>query len=190
MSLRRRSSLGLLVGVAALAVATVSPVSAASSGTVTVTGGSVSTIELTIPDSTAQFGTNLTPDGVASNSSDTVGVIVDPATTSAGACYKWGGSVSVRSNKNYYLMVSAAAANNRLDFQKTDPATYATCTGGEQVATAMYTTATPAGSWTTAQTRTASRSTSFWLGLDIQWTDDPSTTVGNATLTLGTSVAP
>ena len=75
---RSHSSIGRL-GAAVLTtsvvacLAIVAPASAATSGVVTVTGGSVSTIELTIPDATAQFGATMSPDG-----------------TGAGAEVRWG----------------------------------------------------------------------------------------------------
>ena len=72
-------------------------------------------------DTTAQLGTNLTPTGVASNSTDGVAVNIDPTVPSAGACYEWDGSVTVRSTTTYNVMVAAAAANARLDFLTADP---------------------------------------------------------------------
>jgi hypothetical protein len=47
----------------------------------------------------------------------------------------------------------------------------------------MYPSATPAGAWVTGQTATNGRTHDFWLGLDVLWTDEPSATVGDATLT-------
>ena len=141
-------------------------------------------IELTLGDSTAQMGTNLTPTGVASDSADSVAVNVDPTLPSIGACYEWDGSVTVSSTTTYNVMVAAAAANTRLDFLTADPAAYAACTGGEPVATAMLTGASPPGAWVTNQTVTAGRAHAYWLGLEVLWTDAPSATLANATLTI------
>jgi len=181
-----------MVAVATLSFVTAAlaaPVSAAPSGTVGVTGGSASKIELTIPDDTAAFGTNLTPDGDASNSLDAIAANLDPATTSSGACYEWGGTTVVRSNKTYDLKVTAGAANARLDFLTSNPATFTACTGGQSVGTTMYPGATPVGAWSVANARTAKSTHSFWLGLEVLWTDDPSASVGAATLTLSATAA-
>ena len=140
-------------------------------------------VALTIGDPTAQLGTTLTPDGDPSDSSDSVSALVDGSVTSAGTCYAWGGSVTVSSNAAYDLTVEAAAANDQLDFLTAAPAAYAACTGGEAVGTAMFAAATPAGAWVTDQTASASRTHDYWLGLDVRWMDDPSPTLGAATLT-------
>jgi hypothetical protein len=186
VSRRGRAAIGLTALVASLVAA--GPASAAPNGTVTVSGGSQSRLELTLSDVDAQFGTNLTPDGVASNGEATA-ANVDAGSPSAGACYEWPGSATVRSNVNYDVTVSAAAANNRLDLLTANPASYGACTTGEQAATAMYTGATPPGAWVTAQTGTTGRAHAFWLGLDVRWADAPSATLGAATLTLTASAA-
>ena len=182
---RSHSSIGRL-GAAALStlvltsVAIAAPASAATSGTVTVTGGSVSTIDLTIPDTTAAFGANLSPSGTG-GSGEVSGVNVDPTVPSAGACFEWSGSTVVQSNVSYGVSLSATAANNRLDFLTANPADYAACTGGTQVSTSTTT-------WVTGQAVTSSRTHPFWLGVDVQWTDAPNANLANATLTL-TAVA-
>lgn len=183
---RSHSSIGRLGAatlstVVAASIVMAAPASAATSGVVTVTGGSVGTIDLTIPDTNAYFGDNLTPDGVASNSPDGVGVNVDGTVPSAGACYEWDGSVAVRSNVTYDVTLSGAAANNRLDFLTANPADYADCTSGTQVSTSTTT-------WVAGQTATSSRTHDFWLGLDVLWTDAPDANLADATLTL-TAVA-
>ncbi len=132
----------------------------------------------------AQLGTNLTPDGVASNSTDVVSVAVDPTIPSVGACYVWPGTVSVRSTLAYDVTVVAAAANARLHFLTASPPNFAACVAGEAVGTAMFPGAIPAGAWVTNQSATAARTHSYWLGLDVRWTTPPSTTLGNATLTI------
>ena len=141
-------------------------------------------IELTIGDATAQFGTNLVPTGAASNSPDAVVANLDGTVPSAGACYEWTGSITVRSTESYNVLVAAAAANTRLDFLTANPASYAACTGGQAVGTAMFPAATPPGAWATNQTATTGRAHAYWLGLDVRWTDPPSATLANATLTL------
>lgn len=182
---------GATVIAALVALATASAASAATSGTVTVSGESKSKIVLTIADTTAEFGTNLTPDGVTSNSGDAgVDANVDGSDPSDGACYEWPGSVTVRSNVGYYVTVGAAAPSTRIDFLTTDPGTYAACTSGEPLAVSMYTTAAPAGSWVSGQGVTSKRSHSFWLGLDVRWTDDPGASFASGSLTLTASATP
>jgi hypothetical protein len=182
---RSHSSIGRL-GTAVLSTLVVTsfviaaPASAATSGVVTVTGGSVSTIDLTIPDASAAFGANLTPDG-AGGSGEVSGVNVDTTVPSAGACFEWSGSSVVKSNVSYGLSLSATAANNRLDLLTVNPADYAACTSGTQVSTSATT-------WVTGQAVTSSRTHAFWLGLNVLWTDAPNANLANATLTL-TAVA-
>ena len=188
LTVSRASVAGATMTLATAALVT--PVSAAPSDTVAVTGGSSSKIELTIPDDDAVFGTNLTPDGDASNSTDTVVANVDDATTPTGACYEWGGTTVVRSNKAYDLTVSAGAANSKLDFMTANPADFAECTGGESVGTAMYPAPVdPVGAWSTSNAKSAKATHSYWLGLEVLWTDDPSELVGAATLTLSAAAA-
>ena len=69
----------------------------------------------------ADLGTNLVPDGRASNSSDAVGVVID----TDGACYGWSGSVNVESTVGYRVQVAAADTKPRLRFHDTVPASYA-----------------------------------------------------------------
>jgi hypothetical protein len=188
----RRGRLGLVcTGVALATLAIAGSASAAPSGVVTVSGTSVSTIELTLPDSTAQFGTNLTPDGVASNSTDTITAYVDGTVPSAGSCYKWGGSAVVRSNVTYHVMVTASGALPRLGFLTANPATYAACSTGEQASAAMFPGATPPGTFVNNQTATTTRTHAFWLGMTVLWTDAPGNlNTGGVSLTLTASVGP
>jgi hypothetical protein len=188
----RRGRLGLVCLGAVLASAVVAgSASAAPSGVVTVTGTSVSTIELTLPDSTAQFGTNLTPDGAASNSTDTITTNLDGAAVSQGTCYEWGGSAVVRSNVTYKVSVTASAALPRLGFLTANPTNYAQCSTGEQASTAMFPAAVPPGSFVINQPATATRTHNFWLGMTVLWTDAPGNlNAGNVSLTLTASVYP
>jgi hypothetical protein len=191
---RTHTPLGRL-GATALTVAVVASLagigaaSAADSGTVTVTGASSAKIELTVPDGTAQFGTDLTPDGNDSNGDASVVALVDTADPSAGACYRWPGSVVVRSNVGYYVTVAGSGPNARLDFLQAQPTTYAQCNTGEQVAVSMFGSATPAHSWVAGETKTGKRTHPFWLGLDVQWEDDPGT-IADQTLTLTATATP
>lgn len=184
MSSTQLGRLGAATITAALVASAMAlPASAATSGVVTVTGGSASTIELTLSDASAAFGTNLTPDGSGSGSDEVTGIEIDGGASSAGACYEWAGSVTVRSNMAYGVTVAAAAANNRLDFLTSNPADYAACTSGTQVGTGMFPGTTP-GAWVTGQSRTATRTHGYWLGLDVQWGDAPNASLGAASLTL------
>jgi hypothetical protein len=145
-------------------------------------------LSLTIGDATAQMGTNLSPAGVPSNSTDAVVTQLDGTSPSAGACYVWPGSVTVVSTTTYDVLVTAAASNPRLRFLAANPASYAACLAGEAVGTAMFPSATPPGAWVTNQAVTASRVHSYWVGLDIPWTVAPSVTIGAATLTITAAV--
>jgi hypothetical protein len=181
------------------AVADADQVAAGASGTLTASNGGTGgnwvaqtivlrmkattpMLSLTIGDTTAQLGSNLTPTGDASDSPDAVAVNVDGA--GAGACYVWAGSVTVVSSEQYGVKAVAAASNPRLDFHTANPGTYAACTSGEAVGTAMFPAATPPGSWVIDQTSTTGRTHPFWLGLDVLWTDGPSATLGTASLTI------
>lgn len=153
-------------------LATLASFGSVGAATLVVSGESLSTITLTLADTTAEFGTNLTPTGVASNG-EARRVVID----APGACYLWPSTVTISSNIAYDVTVASAAANTRLDFLTALPATYAACTSG---------TAIPAGSFTpfNAQAVTASRAHGYALGLNVAWLDAPSATLGNATLTL------
>jgi hypothetical protein len=178
--------LGVAFAAALLSTATLAGVSLADSGTITVTGGSVSAIRITIPDTTAAFGTNLTPDGVASNSGEAT-AIVDGANPSTGACYSWAGGLSVKSNQAYkltFVTPTAGTANANVHFMTAAPTLFANCTGG-----AALSTTTP-GTVVNNLTSTNGRAYSFWLGLVMLWTDAPSATFGDATLTVTASAAP
>ena len=169
-----------------------------SGDVVTVTGASVSIIEITLASgATAQatggavrlrernvrFGTNLAPDGPPSDSPDEVTAVVDPSDPSSGACYAWAGAVTVRSNRIYTLKVSSSTANPHLTFLVEDPTDFATCAGGQVVGPTMFSGADPAGAWVAGQGRTPGRSHRYWLGLQVLWTDAPSSTLADATLT-------
>jgi hypothetical protein len=147
-------------------------------------------IQLELSDPSAQFGTNLTPDGSASTSPDGVSVNVDAADPSLGACYEWNGRVTVRSNVRYQVTVRAAVENTHLGFLTGDPDTYAACRGGEPVEGGMFAGASPRGAWTTPQAATASgRDHAYWLGLDVRWDADPSASIADASLTIAAVAA-
>ncbi len=141
------------------------------------------TITLTIGDTSAQFGSNLTPDGASSNSTDTVVAHVAGGNPSVGACYSWASSVTVASSTGYRIAVSATPANPHLDLVNASPGGYAACTNGEPVGPNMFPSATPAGTWISGQSATTGRSHPFGLGLDVRWDVAPSATLGNSTLT-------
>jgi hypothetical protein len=164
---RARLGLGCLAATLA-AFAVVGTASAADSGTVTVTGSSASKIVLVLSDTDADFGTAMTPDGDASGEA---GIVphVDPAATSTGACYEWGGSAQVRSNVLYSVSVDADVSVPQLGFLTANPGGFAACTGGEPVDTDMFT--STSGEFAAGQARTPSRDHDFWLGLRVLWTD-------------------
>jgi hypothetical protein len=145
-------------------------------------------ISLAIGDGTAQLGGNLAPDGTPSDSGDTVAVNLDGSDPSAGACYEWTGSISVTSTLPYDVKVRAPSLNPRLDFLAGDPADYAACTSGQDVGPAMFPGSDPAGAWLTGRSATTGRTHTYWLGLDVRWTDEPSATLGDTTLTFVAAV--
>ena len=141
--------------------------------------GDPDAIILTIPDDTADFGSNLGPDGRASNSTDTVNVLTD----TAGACYYWSGSVEVESTIRYRVEVTAADTKPRLRFHDTVPAGYAGCAAGERVDSNMFPGGSPAGTWIDDQTSTGGRTHPLTLGLDARWSDAPDPNLGDTTIT-------
>ncbi len=186
MPFHHRRSAALWVGGATLlATALVAaPAGAATTGDVTVSGGSASKIVLTIPDATADFGDNLTPDGDPSNASG-VAANVDGSDPSTGTCYDVASAVRVKSNKIYDLSVDAAAANGDLFFLTSNPGTFSACSTGEPVDTDMFTGS--GGDWVQSLGRTSGRTTDFWLGLTVLWADEPDADLADATLTLTAS---
>jgi hypothetical protein len=159
-------------------IALAAPTGAATSGLVTVTGGSVATLELTLDDPTAAFGASLSPDGLgASGESDGVNI------GTAGACFEWAGTATVRSNVAYNVSEVAAAANGFLDFLSSDPTTYAQCTAGQPFSTTSST-------WVSGASRSASQAHGYRLSLDVQWDATPSATLGSASLTVSVTAAP
>lgn len=176
---------------AAMALTTASlPVLAQDSGDITVTGGSVARIVLTIDDDTAQFGSNLDPDGTASNSPDTVAAYVDGVNDpSLGACYRWDGSGRVRSNVIYDMLITSDTDVARLGFMTSAPTDYAACSGGEAASGSMFPSADPAGGWAFDQTRNGNREHTFSLGLDVRWEDDPDANLADTDLTITVQAA-
>lgn len=192
MSIRpsgRLTGAATILAATALA-ATALPAAAADSGDIVVTGGSVERIVLTIPDGTAEFGTNLTPDGDASNSSDSVDAYVDGVTTpSLGACYAWDGTVEVKSNVTYDMTITSSASVPRLGFLTSSPTDFAGCAAGEPASANMFPAADPAGGWAFDQTRTRETVLDVSLGLQVLWADDPSATLADTTLTVTAQAA-
>ncbi len=167
-----------LVAVAAMAL----PAAAApDSGTITVTGASAEKIILTLNASSLDFGSNLTPDGDASDSADTINVQTDAA---LGACYYWAGSATVSSNASYDLTVSSSNDVPELGFLLAAPGAYASCVGGEAASASMDFGGSPASAWVDGASRTASRLSAFWLGLDVLWDADANANLADTVLTI------
>jgi hypothetical protein len=141
--------------------------SAAAPNDVVFSGTSVATVELTLADQTAAFGTTLTPNGGASTGSDTLTVNTDASASKAGSCYEWASQATVSSNKNYGINVTPSAGSSRLTFLDSNPANYAACTSGTTliIATAIL--------FVVEALPTATRDHPFYLGLDVRWTDLP-----------------
>jgi len=165
-----RVRLGLACLVAGLATSVAAgTASAAPSGTVTISGTSVGVIELTLADTSADFGTALAPDG--SGASGEVGASF---TGAAGACFSWAGTASVRSNVSYRVTVNGSGSLARLGFLTAAPGSYAACSGGEAASTNMFPASTPVHAFvTTTQGVTTGRNHDFWLGMSVGWADTP-----------------
>jgi hypothetical protein len=185
MSPRRTRLTSAAALLAAMALATSSlPALAQSAGDITVTGGSVARIVLTIADNTAEFGSNLDPDGTASDSTDTVTAYVDGAADPRGACYRWDGSGRVRSNVVYDMTISSDVDVPRLGFMTSPPTDYLECSSGEAASGAMFPAEDPAGGFAFDQTRGGNKQHPFSLGLDVRWLDDPDLNLADTTLTI------
>jgi hypothetical protein len=173
---RRRALVALAASLSIAAALAPSATFAAPSGVVTVTGGSQTTLELTIADSTADFGSGLTPDGTGAAGGITTYAAIP------GSCFKWDGQATVRSNILWKVQQVAAANNAKVRFFSTEPVTYAQCTTGSGLSTT-------AATWATGN-RTASSPQSFWLSADVLWTDAPDPTFADASVTLTVSSQP
>jgi hypothetical protein len=191
MSPRRTRLTSAAALLAAMALATSSlPALAQSAGDITVTGGSVARIVLTIVDNTAEFGTNLDPDGTASDSTDTVTAYVDEDNDpSLGACYSWDGLGRVRSNVVYDMTITSSQDRPNLGFVTAAPTNYGTCAGGEPASGSMFPTNTPAGGWAFDEPRGGNKQHPFSLGLDVRWLDDPDENLADTTLTITVQAA-
>ena len=151
----------------------VGSVAAVNPETLAVSGQSESTITLAIADATAAFGTNLNPDGQASNAE---GLLVEAVT--AGACYDWPSNLTVNSNVIYDVEVASDVTNGNLDWVGSDPTTYVACTSGDAIVNPGVFDAF------TNQAITASTVHNYWLGLGVKWSDGVSASLGTASLTI------
>ena len=180
MPVTARRGLVTMLGALVLSVASIAPASAATSGVVYVHAEAGSTIEITIPDHMADFGSELTADG----SPPVGGESSLAGTDMSGACYSWPGSVTVRSNRTYDVSVVGNTYNNYLDVLMYQPWSYWACVMGWQVNPSMPTTIVyGAGA-------TAGSQHDYWLGLEVPWTLGSSTTFADATLTFTVSAQP
>lgn len=196
--LRKSGALLLAGGLTALALAllallTASHTASASKAALVATSrGEGGHITITITDSTADFGTNLTPGGTVSSSTDVVASYTD----SAGAYYVWkaaGGSgllITVDSNKawggsvlaseNSGTSASMTIASGVLRWSDaTAPTSYEAC----QTATAFRSTAQ---AWKSDVPRGEYSFTQFYC-LRVDWTDDPGSFDSNVTYTVAQS---
>jgi hypothetical protein len=163
------------------------PAANAANGTVAVTGTNNGTISVSIADASADFGTNLAPDGTDSSSSDSV-VDYQGSTGNQGSYYVWraagsGLGVTVRSNQVWNGTVDASAnsgtatslsiASGALGYCTAAPASYA-------AAAACTDFATSAATW---QTNHAKGNTTFtyYYALRVDWDDDPGTFISTVT---------
>ena len=155
---------------------------------VTASGTNNAKITIAISDATAAFGTTLTPDGVASDSSDTVDAYTDATN---GSYYKWsaagsGVGITVKSNKVWDGTIEASenagtsgditVAGGSLKWAESDCASYAACDS----TTAFET--SPA-SWKSSVAKGVN-SYNQWYSLRVRWTDDPGTFSSTVTYTV------
>jgi hypothetical protein len=137
----------------------------ADTGGVTVSGETVATLDITIADATAEFGTNLSPDGTDSNSGDGVTDVTD----TTGACYIWDSSVTVASNVDYAVTVEADVADADLSFMTSNPGNFAACIGGTSIPDPPAT----AHEWVALAPETAGQAHPYYLTMPVLWTENP-----------------
>ena len=171
-------ALGTLVSALALNVS----LAGAEVGGVTASGTNNAKITVTIADAFADFGSNLDPSGIDSNSSDT-------ALDYQGSFYVWksgGMAVSVKSNKVWNGTVQAAEnigtstsmsiASGVLTYvESSAPTTYAACSAGTAFATT-------ASTWKSSVAKGSSAYTVYYC-LRVDWDDDPGTFSSSITYT-------
>jgi hypothetical protein len=189
----KAAALGLAL-VTTIGHAVAAPATAAT-GTVNVTGTNNSVMTVSFDDATAAFGTTLTPDGVDSDSSDTV-VDFQGSSGNEGSYYVWraagsGVAVTVKSNATWNGTIGAAA-NSGTATSLAVPASGATgalrwCEGS---APTSYATAaacngftTTAASWKSSVSRGVNTYTQFYA-LRADWNDDLGTFISTVTYTV------
>ncbi len=178
-----RIVLGAMLVVALVLAALPANPAWAVGGSVTAGGTNNAKISITIGDGSADFGTNLDPEGTDSSSADTV-LDYQGSTGNQGSYYVWkstsgtGLSIEVKSNKvwngtyqaaeNIGTATSMTIASSVLLFSGgSDPASYADCGS----ATALTITPT---SWQTSIAAGKNTYTHYYC-LRVDWNDDPGT---------------
>jgi hypothetical protein len=181
----------MLVAALVLAALPVNPAWAAG-GNVTASGTNNAKISITIGDGSADFGTNLDPEGTNSSSADTV-LDYQGSTGNQGSYYVWkstsgtGLSIEVKSNKvwngtyqaaeNIGTATSMTIAGGALLFSEgSEPTTYALCGS----ANALTTLAT---AWKTSIGAGNNTYTHYYC-LRVDWDDDPGTFSSMVTYTV------
>lgn len=168
--------------VAALALAATSlPAMAQSSGDIDITGATLETIELTINDGAATFGT-LTPDGLGGGADTSLAEAVV-----AGACYTWDNgtdNVEVRSNVAYDLSIAVTGDDKpQLFFDETPMTTYVQCNSGTPAEAASLD-----GVLHDGDGRTAIRQYDSYLAAVVPWDSDPFDVITTLTFTAAADV--
>jgi hypothetical protein len=148
--------------------------SADTTGQVGVTGTTVPVLQLTLPDASAGFGSNLDPIGTTPNGE----AVLSGTSSGVGACYEWAGAVKIDANDTYTVTVAAteAGTNGDLHFLASNPATYAACTGGTAFA------AVDPISFVTNGTVGYQNNHDFWLGLPVVWSQLHNADAAKATI--------
>ena len=181
----------MLVAALVLAALPVNP-AWAEVGAVTASGQNNAKITITIGDASADFGTNLDPEGTDSNSTPDTVLDYQGSTGNEGSYYVWkaggtGLSIGVKSNKvwngtyeateNGGTATSMTIAGGVLLFSEgSEPTTYALC----GAATAFTTTPT---SWVSSVAKGKTTYTHYYC-LRVDWDDDPGTFSSSVTYTV------
>ena len=151
-----------------------------SSGTMTVSGGTVETVRFAGGDILENLRSQLAANGTTA----APGQVVSLAEEGAGICYAISGEIIVSSNITYDLLVSGDSSHPGLRFLAEVPTDYGACARGEQVSDSMYAASDPPGGWVIGQSRTSHRVHGYTLGLIVDPTNDPLEALAGASFTV------
>lgn len=198
MKRKRISGVGLVILVAALfAVSQLMPASLVKadtvSGTLSVTAATNPRLTIAIDDTTVQFGSNLTPSGINSDSPDVVQAFTDTSPSNLGAYYVWkaasgnGCKITIWSNAVYdeYLQATENSGTSSTQTIASGALRYT-----EDIPPTSYAEAAAAAALTTTQTLIEPDqppgvySDYYFYALRVNWTDSAGTFVSTITYTV------